>query len=164
MPDSKNDISIKFCIKKKRYFGRQRNIDPPFRVNPNQIFDLLDVVDPYGKRRSSAPRTNFEKISHTSLVLCWRWGILKDKTTSRSFWRRPKVFPKIVPFLPNSACFVGKPLGRRQKEPERYFFFRIPQPQRRTRLAREIFWKSGRGTELRRFPYGPMTSKTSKLG
>ena len=37
--------SLNFASKRSRYFGGQRNIDPPFRVNPNPIFDIFDVVD-----------------------------------------------------------------------------------------------------------------------
>ena len=55
-----------------------------FRVNPNPIFVVLDVVDPYGRRRSSAPRKKIQN-PLTGLVLRWSWWILKKETTHPLF-------------------------------------------------------------------------------
>ena len=45
-------------------------------------------------------------------------------------------------------------MGRRQKEREPVFFFRVPQPQRRTRLFSELFKNSSVGPSYTAFRTG----------
>ena len=73
IPRTRSDYRIRSCLiatltsplnyasERSKYFGRQRNISPLCRVDPNPFFDVFDVVDPYGKRRSSTPRTVLKK-------------------------------------------------------------------------------------------------------
>ena len=51
------------------------------------------------------------------------------------------------PFLPNSRRVPAKLLGHRGYQEEMSFLCIIPQPQCRTKLIRELFWKFIRPTE-----------------
>ena len=99
---------------KGKYFGGKQNI-PPLRFNPNPFFDVLDVVDPYGKQRSSAPRTNFEKSSLTGLVLHWGWGALNEKKNLTLFLTAPQGFSQKHAVFTQLGTLCGKNLGASSK-------------------------------------------------
>ena len=105
---------LNFASKKSRYFWEKHNINPPFRVNSNPIVDVLDVADPYEKRCSSAPWTNFEK-AHLQVQLCVELGDPEEKNTRTLFLTVPQVFLEKCRVCPTQHAFWEKSWGAVKK-------------------------------------------------
>ena len=104
----------------------------------------------------------FWKIQPRYLVLHVALGILKRNVSPRFVWRIPKDIAEKRPFLFKLGRFSAISLGLCHTERGLTFLFRIPQATCRTRDLRWCFSKFLCGAELRRYPYGMLTPRSSR--
>lgn len=96
---------------------------PPFRVNPNPSFDVLDAVNPYGKRRSLVPWTNKLKYKSSSVL-----GLEDTEETMQLLLCTSPIFIEgQTAIFPNLGSFPEKN-GRRHKEQYLHFSLGPPNP------------------------------------